>query len=320
MADPHYSFRPFLVHPIASVVHPDAPAITIARVELGLTLYLDARGPWAHEGAARVLQSFLAVVPPNLLSWYATSRTDGWRKLDQSLMGEVARMLPASWTDRRARHLFEFVVTDDVECPSCGFRYREIDVQRADRAAVIEITLPQEFDPGYLLPIARAALTAGPLWSGIGGYAVRLGERFRADAFDIAWAWTERYRGLDVQDAERMAWRASSGLPGVSWITILGASLAELLRVDVAAASRHPWIDPSIAAEIAEGSLMIVAGEGPTVGDRNRFEEPSAYAEVAGTLGTLFVGAPPRFLGRFCEEDAAKRWFYRLRSSTSVQG
>ncbi len=298
--------------PIASVVSPDDPNVTIARVELGLTLYLDARGPWSHEGAARVLSSFLAVVPPTLLSWYSTSRTRGWRKIDSSAMSELARMLPASWTDGRPRHLFEFIVTDDVECPSCGFRYREIDAGRAERAAVVEVTLPQEHDPGYLLPIARAALAAGPLWSGVGGYAVRLGETFRADAFDVAWAWTQRYLGIDIQDAERMAWRAPEGLPGVNWITIVGASLAKARGIDLSGALRHSWIDPFIASEVAHDALMIVAGEAPTVGDSNRFEEPSAYAEVAQALGRVMVQNPPEFLGRFREGDASRRWFDRL--------
>ncbi len=298
--------------PIASVVNPDHPDVTIARVELGLTLYLDPRGPWHHEGAARVLSSFLAVVPPTLLSWYSTSRTGGWKKLDTSAMTELARMLLASWTDGRARHLFEFSVTDDVEAPSCGFRYREIDPARAERAAVIEITLPQEFDAGYLLPIARAALGAGPLWSGIGGYAVRLGERFRADAFDVAWAWAQRYRGIDIQDTERMAWRAPEGLPGVNWITILGSSLAKVRGVDVGGALRHSWVDPFIASEATDANLLIVAGEAPTVGDANRFEAPSAYAEVAHALRPLLVERPPDFLGCFRDREESRRWFYRL--------
>jgi hypothetical protein len=297
---------------IASVVHPDDPRVTIARVELGLTLYLDARGAWPHEGARRVLHSFLAVVPPQLLSWFSTSRTDGWRKVDVTLMAQIAQLLSASWTDRRARHLFEFVLTDDIECPSCGFRYREIDPTRADRAAVIEITLPQEYDAGYLLPIARAAMTAGPLWSGVGGYAVRLGARFQADAFDVAWAWAQRYRGIDIQMPERTAWRAPEGLPGTNWITIVGAGLAAARNVDLALASRHSWIDPFIVSEATPAGLMIVAGEAPTLGDSNRFEEPSALSEVAAMLRPLLLRNAPPFLGRFRESDHAKRWFFRL--------
>ena len=266
--------------------------VTIARVELGLTLYLDPELVWAREGVAKVLQSFLTIVPAEFLCWYSTSHMDGWRKFERQVMTEVASLLSLPWGQSAPRHLFEFQLTDDIECPSCGFRYREIDLARAQRAAVIEVTLPQEFDPSYLLQIARAALSAGPLWSAIGGYAARLGDRFHADAFDMAWAWAQRYRGIDIQDAERMAWRVPEGLPGVNWITILGASLAKVRGVDVGGALRHSWVDPFITSESANENLLIVAGDAPTVGDANRFEGPSAYIEVAHALRPILLNGP----------------------------
>lgn len=301
-------------HPIDAIVSPADPSVTIARVELGLTLYLDPQIAWAQAGAASVLRYFLEIVPPEYLCWYSTSHMEGWRKVERETQAEMADLLPLPWSQGAPRHLFEFEITDDVECASCGFWYREIDSGRAGRAGIIEVTLPQEFHPGHLLNLARAAFQAGPLWAGIGGYVVRLGRRYRADAFDVAWAWSRRFSGLDIQDAERAAWRATAGLPGVNWLTLLGSSLAPKFDFDVEVARRHSWIDPMISCEVASGNLLIAAGEAPTLGDGNRFEEPTAYREVASVARKLFYDDPPEFLGRFRDEGSTEKWFRRLLS------
>ncbi|RZO60831.1 MAG: DUF3396 domain-containing protein [Sandaracinaceae bacterium] len=311
MAELHKSFQSPLARPIDSVVLPGDSAVTIARVELGLTLYLDETLTWAHQGAARVLQSFLAVVPPDHLSWYSTSHMQSWRKLEHDAMSKLVGMVSLGWSDATPRHLFEFLVTDDVGCPSSGLRYREIDTSRAGRAGVLEVTLPQEYDPGYLLPIARAALEAGALWSGIGGYAVRFNHHFKADAFDVAWAWGRRYVGVDIQDAEQHAWKCREGLPGTNWITILGQSLAGAIGFDPRHAMSHPWNDPSITTEIARGNLLIRAGEAPTVGDSHRFDGLDAYREAAGITRNLLAPSPS-FLGYFGDRGCTSAWFRRL--------
>jgi len=308
----HHSLRQHLARPIPAVVLPDDPAATIARVELGLTLYLAEPLTWAHEAAGRVLDSFLSVVPPDHLVYYATSRLHRWRRLDGTQFQDLRQQLGLPWSEARPRHLFELILTDDAGCPSCGFRYREIDDARADRAGLIEVTLPQEYDPGYLLPIARTALSAGPLWSGIGGYSARMSERFRADAFDVAWAWAQRYRGVDIQDPEPMAWRVREGLPGINWLTILGGSLARELDFDLARAGAHRWTDPMICTEVAGDNLLIRAGEQPVIADAHRFEEPTAYQEVASVARNLLLKEPPELLGYFRDHESTGRWFRRF--------
>ena len=300
--------RRILESSVPSVVHPDDPSLTIARVELGLTLYLAEPLAWAREGAARVLDALRAVVPPSYLRFYVTSHLSGWR--DATDVREIAQALSIPWSAPRPRHLFELSIADDVEAPSSGLHYQEIDAGRAKRAGVIEVTLPQELDPGYLLPVARAALAAGPLYAGIGGYTVRLGERYRADAFDVAWAWAQRYTGVDIQDTERMVWPVTQGLAGSSWLTIAGAALAT--RIDLAALGRASFIDPDVRAEQAAGNLMLIAGAEPSLGDVHRAEDLSAYREVAAALGPHFVKRPPVLAGRFDDERATRAWFRRL--------
>jgi hypothetical protein len=90
----------------------------------------------------------------------------------------------------------------------------------------------------------------------------------------------------------------------------VGASLASNASFDRSRLTR--WIDPTITHEVVNDNLMIKAGEAPLVGDANRFEEPTAYLEVARSLRPLFLREAPPFLGRFAEEDAAASWFYRL--------
>ncbi len=311
----HRSFRQHLHPPIQAVTLPTDPEKTIARVELALTLYLAEPRRWAHGGAAQVLQSLLAVVPPDFLTLFSTSLTPRWYALDRSRQQELAGLLTLPWSESIPRHLFRLDVVDDPHCPSCGFSYTEVDPGRSECAAVIEVTLPQELDAGYLLPIARAALAAGPLCSGIGGYAVKMNQAYLADAFDLAWAWTRRFVGLDVQFPEQMAWLAPRGLPGTNWLTLLGRPVADRFRFELEQAVAHPWIDPQVRVERAGDNVLIVAGEAPTTGDRHFFDDASAYREVGQTTRKLLAPTPD-LLGRFRDEHESDAWFRRLATPT----
>ncbi|MCA9608456.1 MAG: DUF3396 domain-containing protein [Myxococcales bacterium] len=291
---------------------PTDPSRTVARAELTLTLYLAEPLHWAHEGAASLLQAFLAVVPAEFLTRFATSRTQRWLSVDRSRQQELGELLKLPWSESVPRHLFRLDVVDDPHCPSCGFSYLEIDPARSECAGVVEITLPQEFDAGYLLPIARAALAAGPLYSGVGGYGVRMNQAYLADAFDIAWAWSRRFPGLDIQFPERMAWHAPQGLPGTNWLTFIGAPVAERFRFDLGQAERHPWVDPMITTERVGDNLMVIAGETPTTGDRHHFDSLAAYREVATTTQKLLVKHPPTLPSCLLDEHADQAWFRRL--------
>ncbi len=307
----HRSFRQHLHPPICAVTVPTDPSTTIARVELSLTLYLADPAHWARTGAARLLRSFLALVPTGFLTLFRTSLTPRWLSLDSSREQELADLLSLPWAEGAPRHLFRMEVVDDPHCASCGFTYTEIDPARSECAPVIELTLPQEFDPGHLLPLARAALEAGPLGSGIGGYAVRMNQAYLADAFDLGWAWSRRFVGLDIQFPEQMAWRATRGLPGTNWLTLLGRPVAEAAGFELQRAEEHPWVDPFVRVERADDNLLIVAGEAPTTGDRHFFDEAGAYREVAETTRALLAPAPD-FLGRFRDERGSEAWFRRL--------
>ena len=308
----HSSFRQHLASPIGRVVLPSDPSVTIARVEHCLTLYLDDPAHWAREGAAVLLDSFLAVVPPDHIGYLSTSHVDRWLAVDRSLQQRLREMLSLPWAESTPRHLFQFEIADDVYCPSCGFRYAEVDPERSECAAVIEITLPQEFDAGYLLPIARAALSAGPLYSGVGGLGVRMNQAYLADAFDVAWAFSQRFRGVDIQFPERTAWVAAQGLPGTGWLTVLGGSLAAHHGFDLTRAKEHRWTLPTITTEMSGANLMVVAGDAPALGDTNRFDELDAYREVAHITRKLQLQDPPELLGRFRDEGDSEHWFKRL--------
>lgn len=307
----HNSFRQHLHPPIRAVTVPTDPSKTVARVELTLALYLAEPRQWAHAGAAQALQAFLSVVPPGFLTLFRTSLTPRWIPLDRSRQQELSGLLTLPWSESTPRHLFRLEVVDDPHCPSCGFSYTEIDPDRSDAAGLIEITLPQEFDAGYLLPIARAALDAGPLFCGIGGYGVRMNPAYLADAFDLAWAWSQRFTGIDIQFPEQMVWQAPRGLAGTNWLTILGRTVADHFKFPLEAGHSHPWVDPFIDTALHGDSLLIVAGESPTTGDRHFFDNASAYREVAQTTVKL-LASEPDFLGKFRDESSSGEWFRRL--------
>jgi hypothetical protein len=74
----------------------------------------------------------------------------------------------------------------------------------------------------------------------------------------------------------------------------------------------HPWVDPTITTELASGNLLIKAGDAPTLGDRNFFEDALAYREVARAAADLFVADPPELLGHFRGRQETRAWFRRL--------
>src|SRR5207244_2004001 len=112
------------------------------------------------------------------------------------------------------RHFFWLKLADAPNCPSIGFTYTEIDPQRNDRAAVLELTLPATHPPGELAAIASRLTGLGSLHAMVGGYAGRWNWLQQRLAFNQLYRWAQRYPGLDIQDPEAMAVHAPGGLPG----------------------------------------------------------------------------------------------------------
>jgi hypothetical protein len=287
------------------------PLVTLARVELGATLYLDEPVHWAREGAARALEVFLSRTPAELRCWYTTSHLDNWVRARPALEAEWVENLRISGLAAQPRHLFEFALADDAGTPSQGFRYREVDPRRAERAPYIELTLPQEASGADLETLVREVAACGPVLCGVGGATVRWNPLYRFTAFARIRGWCKRFLGVDVQEPEESCWTAREKLPGSNWLTVCGPGFA--VRPELAALAA--WTGPADAVQVSElggGSLLVRAGKEPTLGDRNALDFPAALARVAAALAPLF-GPPPEGVGIWQRRiPGPKEWMHRL--------
>ena len=300
-----------LSSPVDALVLAADPRVTLARVELGATLYLDEPLHWAREGAARALEAFLAETPAELRCWFTTSHLDHWKAGRPEREPEWVENLRVTRLTGEPRHLFEFAVADDGRAPSQGFRYREVDPRRANRAPILEVTLPQEATGAQLESLVRRVVACGPILCGVGGAVVRWNPEFRRSAFAQIRGWCRRFLGVDVQWSEQACWTARERLPGSNWLTLAGPGFAASPELDAVRAlvSGGREIDVSDAGG---GTVLIRAGREPTLGDRNALDFPGAMAEVAGTLVKLF-GPGPEGTGVWRTRDPGPdAWMHRL--------
>lgn len=309
---------PLAPRPIVRHVLVDAPEVCVADVALGLTVYLAEPLIWARAGAAHMLARFATLARGTGVRWWTTSRLTTWRHAEVS---QAATLVPELMRPAltRPRHLLSFRWVDDVNAPGAGVHYLEIDDDQGvagagrppQRAGVLQIFLPQSHNPSALVDLARAIGDEWPVWSAIGGYVATSHARDRPTSFETAYRWCRRYLGLDVQDPVAMSWRATRGLPGTNWLTLVGTPLLEALALDRQALMRRPTRHDVRAAALHNG-VLFQAGAAPTLGDLNRGDLAPAYAEVARTLAKAFVAEPPGFLGSFAEGDGTSAWFRRF--------
>jgi hypothetical protein len=287
-----------------------SPWLTVARVAQGITFYLDEPLIWAQQAASEMLRFFLKRAPVDSLRWFTTSALPDWHKVGVNSAHALADHL-SLWTLNRPRHLFSFRLVDDNFAPSLAFSYREIDTARVPRTGVLEVVWPESHDSQELFQFAIEVADKWPFLSAVGGYVAVWNPHEKATAFWSAYEWCRRYLGLDVQDADAMAYRATTFLPGANWLTLIGNSLAAARSIDPSVLAAHVWKNPIKVIPMAHG-VLLRAGELPTLGDRNRLEYPAAYAEVARHLTAHIVVEPPEYYGGFAEHKNTVKWIRRF--------
>jgi hypothetical protein len=226
---------------------------------------------------------FLARTSAELRCWYTTSHLDTWREARPALEPEWVENLRLSGLGAAPRHLFEFALTDDAGTPSQGFRYREVDPRRSERAPCLELTLPQEATGAELETLVREVAACGPVLCGVGGATVRWNPVFRVTAFARIRGWCKRFLGVDVQEPEQTCWTAREKLPGSNWLTLCGPGFAVRPELAALAAWTGPT-DPVQVTELGGGTLLVRAGRSP----------PSATA-TRSTFRPPWPGWRPRF-------------------------
>lgn len=287
----------------------------VLRPALGLTAYLDNPAWWAVEGAQKAVELFLSVVPEDRLEVYTTSSMQVWQPIDKGDLQRVRQAL-SSWlfVSNTPRHHLQVRLADVPNLPEIGFSYTEVDPARARRAAVLELTLPPSAPPEHLFQLAQGLARLGHLSSLVGGYVARWNPLHRRLAFDSFFLWSQRYLGLDIQDAEAAAYGALTGVPGVNWLVLLGTSVLRAREFDAEALLRRRWEhDVSVTREPA--GVLLRAGARPSLGDLNVLEVPAAYHEVAAAVAPCLDTTSPPFPGVWAREDLTQRWRLRFQEA-----
>jgi hypothetical protein len=301
---------PALTRPIDSICLADDPNVTVARVELGLTLYLTDMMTWARSGAARALELFLKRAPRKWLTFYTTSLLPRWHVIGEASHAELVSSLSLPWSAGKPRHLLSFELSDDMHAHCAGFAYREIDPTRTGRAGILELTLPQETDPAQLLELTQEVAACGPFFCGVAGYVARWNVNQRRLAFEHIYNWSHRYWGLDAQDAERFSWLAPHALPGSNWLTLIGHGLLDAAKLDLKPLLKGEGLHDVEATSLEQG-VLVRAGKA-TIGDLNEVTVPEAYAEAARWLAPAFVKEPPPLYGPFADAENTLDWQQRF--------
>jgi hypothetical protein len=274
------------------------PDRTVARAALSLTLYLDDPRRWAREWASACFELFVDRIDPCWLRWFGTSQEERWHPIDSLV--EIREGLAGGRFAGKPRHLLTVRVADDRGAPAVGFVYREVDPQLSPTLGYVQMHFPLDTDPDELLELAIEVGQTFAIRSGVGGYAFTWDRDLPRNAFRAMYTYCKRFLGVDVQHPDAFAWRAASGLTGVSWLTLVGSSMAQAEAVRALT-----WSDAIAVLPLAHATLLR-AGPSPTAGDLNLMEHPTAIAEVSRALAPFVIEDPPPFPGPFSENDEGR--------------
>ncbi|WP_210526190.1 type VI immunity family protein [Rubellimicrobium arenae] len=178
-----------------------------------------------------------------------------------------------------------------------------------DHASFCRFEFEADLPPGQLLRFAELLLPQLPVLSAYGGFFFqgRPNDRYDAASADRIFALSRRFWGPEVVDVELTASVMKRGYKCVNWLTAIGPVATAELRLALGR-----------ARDAAEGStdlgtcVLLRAGEAPILGDRNRFEDLSAYRRIAAALLPLQVARHPTFRGSKWDPATTLDWLRRF--------
>lgn len=277
----------------------------LASVGLGITLYLP-QAPTRDE-IMRAYAVYRSVCPPDRRSLVTTARTPLFLPMEDDDLRHVYRSL---WAQDRRRD-DGIVVWDGKESRQWTFWSQGWLPSKPGMrsASFCQILLPEDTDPELLLTLVRGLASELPLLSGHAGHSAQFNAQLKGKAFDQIYAWAKRFLGVEVEDLNLTLPVVCDAIKGASWLTLVGDPLWQKLLVHPA---RPKELPPGVTHEQLKHARLFRAGAYPTLGDRNRREFPTAYAEVEKLLQPIKLAAHPEFAGRFKQEQQTDAWLHRL--------
>lgn len=260
--------------------------------------------------AARVLEAYFDLVGDRFVQYRSSafgSVLQPWNSATRR------RFMTTELPELRRQRNWGYVLSDGQNRGSWllmfhGFR----PVSEPERASFLRFEFDKAFSPTVLRALATQLLEITPCTSGTGGYVFQghpRGPLGRA-SWNQIFAWARRYWGVDVYDLDAVTYHTRRGLTSVSWLTLIGPSVANL--------------DPSTMERVHEvatetvttsGGTLVQAGTVPILGDRNQSEDLSDYETLAAVLEPFQIQGPLVFGEGYrsrWDEEMTEAWLRRF--------
>lgn len=299
----------------ASLLQPFAVGDEVAlKVMLDLTVYLD--GPTESE-FEYLFDLYESICPAGLLRRFKIAELPMWSGLDDPILTMHARAAAAEGIKRpyfqavreriRQGRGFEAQYWDgrtiDDMSGSWSFNCQRLRLRPENFFTFARLLVPLDTELDVLLNTAAAIADNVPVRSGHGGLVFVYEPLLMEDAFEVIYARARRFWGVDVEHMNGTLPLTGDHIKGVNWITLVGRRFA----ADPAVAPALGQLGGSQGVTKAQrrNATIIVAGQQPVAGDRNRRDDSLApYFAIADALEPLFLTDHPDFPGELFEENA----------------
>jgi hypothetical protein len=277
----------------------------LCRVSPALTIYL----PEAPTGAVakRALEAYYAVCPPESRPLVTGSKAPAFSNL---LLAKGQEILTEHLDRMNRRKDQGIVIWDGAMAESWTFTIQGVPPEGGKaRASFCQALFPNNVDVESILRLATLLADSLPFLSGHAGYAAHFNAAYKDLSFDTIYGWAKRYPGLEVEDLNVTVRYVLDAIKGANWLTLIGSKLWDRLLERTKA---EPRFAPGVAVIRAAHGMILRAGDGPVLGDRNRRQWPELYVDVERKLVPIKLAEHAEFAGRFEEEAATGAWLRRL--------
>lgn len=261
-------------------------------------------------------------------SLYLIAETLQWESIHEPVLTDCGRLAAAHGDPRayvaplcqRLKEARPFTLgfwderTIDDPDGSRSFSFQGVKGPDSKVRSFVRFLLPLGVSFNLMRDLAASIAAKLPFLSGHGGLSFVYDPWYADLAFDAIYAGARRFWGVDIEYLNATLPAMDHSIKGVSWLTMLGSTMAADSRAAPALAGlRGGGHDQIELLEFAYGSV-ILAGMRPGAGDRHRGAADIApLVALAKALQPLIVDKHPDFPGgRFAENGNTVGWLRRF--------
>ncbi|MCM8612032.1 type VI immunity family protein [Accumulibacter sp.] len=285
---------------------------------LDLTLYWTASLFDIASGLKHFYRRSLDLIGPQV-AFYETEAMAGARRIKSNTLDMLEQWLSEK---KSRRHIYMLTLHggDTPNNPSDCALILNHNEQEGERAGAVRLLLPVERfkdDWDGLVSVARVLTQPLEFMSGHCGFGLSWDEKGdrAVDAVALFPFIARRFPGIDIPDLDvtlyAIAHAARPAIKTVNWLTFLGTPLVEYLGGTERLVAR---LGPVCKVQRLDFGIMIQAGMGPDIGDRNRGDILETYHRVGRLLTGTRVTAHPELVG--CSgsgnEELTAEWLARF--------